>query len=339
MDDFKCGRDLCCSFYQEFLKPALAGIRHDAVLIGEGSDVLGYDQNISRDHNWGVRATVFVEDPAAAPVMPIPEKYRGVAVKPENIVITTIDQWLLDNLGIADIGAISTAKWLSMPQQLLIQFVYGMLLGGELGEYRRAQDILAWYPDDIWRWMMAVQWYFIWSEERLVPRARDAGDIIGAQMIAHRLLRYIFQLHFLQCRRYRPYDKWFGTAFGELEGHEFFEEKFRDAISADVDAQIAILHDMLMRLGEAHNSLGITRPVKPRICNYEVGIDGAVRPYMIINSSEFIEALKDGITDMALREMPLVGAIDQLGNATDVMINFSYWKPVFEDGYRQGLVK
>jgi hypothetical protein len=337
MVNIRCGRDLCQSFYEEHLRPALAGVRHDAALIGEGSDVLGYDQNISRDHNWGVRATIFVDDIREAPALALPEEYRGSSVKPENIVITTIGEWLAKNLGIGDVHHIPMAKWLSMPQQLLLQFVGGAQLGGDLGAYRSARELLAWYPDDIWRWMMAAQWYFIWSEERLIPRTRDAGDLIGAQMIAHRLLRYIFQMHFLQCKRHQPYDKWFGTAFGRLDGHEFFEGRFRDAMSADLDGQIEILHDMLIRLGEGHNALGLTRQVEPRICNYEVGIDGAVRPYRIINASDYIEALKESIGDMALRELPTVGAIDQLGNTTDIMINFSHWKPVFEVGYDQGL--
>ena len=53
MAEFISGRILSNQFYQEIIKPLLAGIPHDACLIGEGSDVLGYDQPISMDHDWG----------------------------------------------------------------------------------------------------------------------------------------------------------------------------------------------------------------------------------------------------------------------------------------------
>jgi hypothetical protein len=39
-------RTLSNEFYLEVIRPLLFNILHDACLIGEGSDVLGYDQSI-----------------------------------------------------------------------------------------------------------------------------------------------------------------------------------------------------------------------------------------------------------------------------------------------------
>ena len=43
MPPFTPGRTLSRAFYAEILRPLLGDRLHDACLIGEGSDVLGYD--------------------------------------------------------------------------------------------------------------------------------------------------------------------------------------------------------------------------------------------------------------------------------------------------------
>jgi len=40
----------------------LINVPHSATLIGGGSEVLGYDQPRSIDHNWGPRVAIFVQE-------------------------------------------------------------------------------------------------------------------------------------------------------------------------------------------------------------------------------------------------------------------------------------
>lgn len=51
------GLDLCKGFFNECAKPIIdkyfPNLQYSAGLIGYGSDVLGYDDEISRDHMWG----------------------------------------------------------------------------------------------------------------------------------------------------------------------------------------------------------------------------------------------------------------------------------------------
>ena len=59
------GMDLCEAFYRECAGPIIEAqfpnLRCSAGLLGFGSDVLGYDDDISRDHLWGPRLYVFPE--------------------------------------------------------------------------------------------------------------------------------------------------------------------------------------------------------------------------------------------------------------------------------------
>ncbi len=53
------GIDLSRAFYTEAIQPLLVKhfptLEYAAGLIGPGSEVLGYDTEMSRDHNWGPR--------------------------------------------------------------------------------------------------------------------------------------------------------------------------------------------------------------------------------------------------------------------------------------------
>ena len=129
MNKFVKGRELSNQFYVEVIKPLLTDTLHDAVLIGEGSDVLGFDQPISTDHGWGPRVTIFVS--SNEEILPIREKifanlpetflgFSTIADEDEsNILVTTTGQWLQDNLGIKDIHSLTFSDWLSFPQQHL----------------------------------------------------------------------------------------------------------------------------------------------------------------------------------------------------------------------------
>src|SRR5262249_2069668 len=60
-------------------------LRYAAGRLGSGSDVLGFDDAMSRDHDWGCRLTLLVDEPDRAAVpqvsllldQELPESYRG----------------------------------------------------------------------------------------------------------------------------------------------------------------------------------------------------------------------------------------------------------------------
>lgn len=344
MDTFANGRALCRAFYREVAAAALEGLPHDALLVGEGSDVQGYDQEISRDHNWGIRMTVFAREPerAEAALRRLPRQWRGFSVSEvgEGRPIEAIapEKWFRRTLRAEDIRALPASWWLSVPQQHLLQFTGGVKLGGNLGAWEEASALLCWYPDDVWRWMLAAQWYRIWGVERLIPRVHDAGDALGAQLAVHSLLRRILEMRFLQSHRYQPYDKWFGTAFRQTEDSGFYEETALRILSrCEVSGQIPLLHSLLLDLGRRHNALGLTEAVEPRVEPYAVGVDGAVRPYGILNSGAFCEKCMDSIQDARLRGAAHVGSIDQMAAPTDLMMNFTDWIDDFRRAYDRQL--
>ena len=64
--DFVPGLELSKAFFEEIVQPLLkedfAALNYSAALLGDGSEVLGYDTSISMDHDWGPRVQIFLEE-------------------------------------------------------------------------------------------------------------------------------------------------------------------------------------------------------------------------------------------------------------------------------------
>ncbi len=58
------GLDLCQAFFAEVVEPIISAnfsqLKYSACLIGSGSEVLGFDTEMSSDHHWGPRVMIFV---------------------------------------------------------------------------------------------------------------------------------------------------------------------------------------------------------------------------------------------------------------------------------------
>src|SRR5947209_3676240 len=66
MPEFVPGLPLGEQFYREVVQPVLdvgfPDLPHSAALIGSGSEVLGFDTEMSTDHCWGPRVILFLRD-------------------------------------------------------------------------------------------------------------------------------------------------------------------------------------------------------------------------------------------------------------------------------------
>src|SRR6476659_797588 len=63
---FVPGAELSRRFYDEVVQPVLSatfpGLPHAAALLGRGSEVLGFDDEMSTDHDWKPRVLVFLAE-------------------------------------------------------------------------------------------------------------------------------------------------------------------------------------------------------------------------------------------------------------------------------------
>jgi hypothetical protein len=162
---------------------------------------------------------------------------------------------------------------------------------------------------------MAVGWRRVDQEEPFMGRAGDAGDEIGSRLIAARQVYNVIRLCFLMEKQYSPYSKWLGTAFSKLECARELSPMFEDIWSSDgweqrQEAFSQIYEDLAHR----HNHLGITPPILGKVSSFHG------RPYMVIHSERFVDALLGAISDHQVKDLPKhLGGIDQIVDSTDVL--------------------
>jgi Domain of unknown function (DUF4037) len=217
-------------------------------------------------------------------------------------------------LGVDPRDGLRDVDWLLVPQQELLGVVRGAVYHDGLDELRPLRDQLAWYPPDVALWMLACQWHRVAQEEAFVGRAAEVGDDLGSPIIAARLAREIMRIWFLLEREYWPYTKWFGTAFTWLPGTEHVAAALRRAVAATTyQEREAALAEAYERTARRHNDANVTEHVTTDVRSFHQ------RGYLVIDADRFADACRAGVTDPVLRQLPLVGSVDQFVDSTDVL--------------------
>jgi hypothetical protein len=75
-----------------------------------------------------------------------------------HVEIVPLDEWFRNRLGFDPCEGVAVQTWLSTPQQALLEITAGAVFRDDAGELTAARQALAWYPDDVWFWLLACQW-------------------------------------------------------------------------------------------------------------------------------------------------------------------------------------
>ncbi|WP_405067385.1 DUF4037 domain-containing protein [Kribbella sp. NBC_01510] len=299
------GLELCRRFYGEVVRPLLT-VPHSAALMGRGSEVLGFDDEMSTDHNCEARALLFVE--GGIECQPeVPNRFAG---RPAFVEVHTIRSYFEQQLGFDPAQGLAVRDWFTFPEHKLRMFTAGAVFHDDLG-LQSVRDRLAYYPVDVWRYLMIAAWWRVHPEMNLVGRSGYVGDELGSAVIGAQLVQDLMRLCFLMEREYAPYSKWFGTAFSRLSCGSTMEPVLRDVLRAESwqEREQALMAAYRL-VGEFHNRLEITAPV-------ELGIEQMCgRPFKVV-WGDFPGALAAEIQDPEVRRIAEhwpVGGIDHIRN-------------------------
>lgn len=355
---FLPGLELSRIFYEDAVRPILdeayPALPHTAARVGSGSEVFGFDTPRSADHEWGPRLNLFLAPQAAAEHAAdvhrlladrLPKQVRGWPTHfrrhdnpldrvsghmeltkgpvDHRVSVDDIGGWLHTQLGLDPHGAAhactpTVREWLAMPQQKLAETTGGAVFHDGLGTLTTARERLAWYPEQVWRYLLACQWQRISQEEAFVGRCAEVGDDLGSAMVAGRLVRDVMRLCLLLERRYAPYSKWLGSAFGQLAVAEQLTPSLKGALAATTyPEREQHLCDAYEAVGALHNGTGLTDPVDATRRPYHS------RPFLVLHAERFAQALAQTISDTELRALPLTGSVDQWADNTDFLASTS----------------
>jgi hypothetical protein len=349
MPEFIPGLELAGLYYCEAVRPILQAdypdLVHSAGLIGPGSEVLGFDTEMSADHNWGTQVVLYLSegDPARlagdlhrtlgnklpfsfrgypthfeeSPDEPATALLKAASSRPVNhrVHVTTLHGFIRRYLGIDLDRELSVVDWLTIPEQKLRTLVTGAVYHDGLNVLEPMRHKLAYYPHDLWLYLLSAQWQRIGQEEPFVGRAGIVGDEIGSAVIAARLVRDLMRLCLLMERQYAPYAKWFGSAFSQLPCAGRLIPVFRQVLAATGwQERGRHLNTACEILAAMHNDLGLTEPVPTQVSQFHS------RPFMVIQAEAIALLLWEAIEDEQVRALPFgVGRIDQYVESTDVL--------------------
>ena len=363
MPTFIPGLELSRRFYLELVRPLLdshfPGLPHAAALIGYGSEVLGFDSELSTDHAWCPRVLLFLPEQQAALAQPIvelcgrelPEEFLGypldtveVAGEPgvfwmkstgsrplrHKVAPTTLRTFILETLDWDPATSLAPADWLSISSQALGTITAGAVYFDNVGELTTLRAQLAWYPREVWLYLLACGWQRIGQEQHLMPRAGYAGDETGSALIGARLVRDIMSLGFLMERHYAPYPKWFGSAFQRLSCAPQMSPHLVQALRAGTwqERETALCQACTL-LAEMHNALSLTGPLPVEPESFHG------RPFRVIHAERFAQALVGQIGDPEVGRIAakgLIGSIDQFSDNTDLRSHMA-WRPAIRRLY------
>jgi hypothetical protein len=356
--EFIPGLQLCEAFYREAVEPVLrrnfGDLKYAAALIGSGSEVLGFDTEMSSDHHWGPRLLMFLKPDDLSTFKAtvsqklseeLPRQFRGyptsfTAANAEDhgvqlldfsetgpinhrVEIMSIERFFDDYLGFDITEDIEASDWLSFPAQKLRTITGGKVFHDDIG-LEKTRSRFAYYPEDVWLYLLASGWTRVEQEEHLMGRAGFVGDDIGSGIIAARLVRDLINLCFLMERTYAPYPKWFGTAFKQLSAAETLEPIFRTVLcAADWQERQRHLIPAYEFVAASHNRLGITEKMPEQVREFHG------RPFSVISMGDFSKAICDRISnsqtgDAQIKKLvkkPLIGSVEQFSDSTDILSN------------------
>jgi hypothetical protein len=304
---------------------------YSVALIGYGSEVQGFDTARSTDHAWGPRLRVFLSSDAfrdragdldALLDRGLPGEFCGYPVRfafpdgtqPRHWVhITDLTRFFTEHLGVPPAEHLSVLTWLTVPTQVLRELTGGRVFRDGLGVLELYRRALEWYPDDVWRYILACQWLRLSQEEPFIGRCAEVGDELGSAVVAARQVRELMKLCLLMDRIYPPYSKWLGTAFAGTERAEQLTPHLASAMAAgNWQERQRHLSFSYQIVAELHNERGLTVPLDPRVRLFHD------RPYQVLDACRFTDALINTITDPDIKALPRVGAIDQYVDSTDM---------------------
>lgn len=334
------GLELNRRFYQEvvgpLLKSELPKLKYAAALTGNGSDVLGFDDPTSMDHNWGPKMRLILPEKNYAATkkkvdsilknklpytfLGFPtnfteesEGYLKQSMKPISkgqvnhlIRFYTTKSFFKHYLGIDPYKSVDARDWLTFPEQALLEVSSGEIFHDDIG-FGKMQKKFAYYPKDVWYYILWVQWGRMTNEVAFQARSGIAGDELGSRLISARMVRRIVKMAFLLESQYAPYTKWLGTAFKHLPSAKRLGNLLWMVVdSADWQKRQSYLTQAHKVLGEIHNEKKITKRIPIRTIEFHG------RGYKILDMEPFIFALKAKISHPVLKKMKYeLGAVDQ----------------------------
>ena len=252
------GLELSRGYYEEYGKPMLEQDFPDLLpymavgLVGSGSERYGFDDAVSRDHDFEPCFCIFlpgedVVDRRRAfqlerAYAKLPKEYAGVTRQPISPVggsrsgVLRTAEFYEAAVGAAD-GILTTEWWLQIPDYALAEATNGEVYFDGYGEFSAIRASLSQMPRDVRLKRLAGNLLLMaQSGQYNFMRCHHHGEPEAARLACHEFVLAALKVIFLLRERYLPYYKWSFRALRGLEDTEKLQTLL-SALLTDTDPE------------------------------------------------------------------------------------------------------
>ena len=231
------GLELSRSYFEEYGRPLLRQQypyfeEHIAAgLAGMGSECFGFDDEISRDHDWGPAFCLWLDrrtfdaigKELQASLAGLPRTFAGFTGRQESLWgggrtgVFEIGQFYRQFIGYDHVPA-DWREWRVIPESNLATATNGRVFIDPAGEFSAFREKLKqFYPEDIRLKKMACRCMIMaQSGQYNFRRCVRRGEYVAAQCAETEFINTAVSLVFLLNKQYKPFYKWMHRALREL---------------------------------------------------------------------------------------------------------------------------
>lgn len=246
MNENGFGLKLAKEFYETYGKPMITekfGKYENRIavgLAGRGSDCFGYDDEASRDHDWGPDFCLWVTDETWADIgedlqrayEALPAEFRGCRRAPRvngknRRGVIRISEFYR---GLVGTDRYREIDWRSVSDTSLAAAVNGRVFRDDEGVFTAFRNqLLQGYPEEIFYLKVAeAAAKYAQTAEYNFSRMLDRGDELSAGLMLWDGIREAMRLQLYLDGKYPPHDKWLHRSLLESEGGRQVDATLRE---------------------------------------------------------------------------------------------------------------
>lgn len=235
------GRQMILEQFPDIADQTAAG------LVGYGSECFGFDDEISRDHDYGPSFCIWLPrevyikygEEMQAAYDALPKEFMGCAARVEEeqgkgrVGVLCMEDFYLGILG-RDSVPETAGEWFAVSEAALATATNGEVFEDPCGKFTAVREaLMAYYPKEVWLKKLAESLArAAQAGQYNYARAMKRGERIAAEIALTEFVKEAMQVVYLLNKKYAPFYKWMHRGMKEL------------AICGEIGDMLALLYQI-----------------------------------------------------------------------------------------------
>lgn len=266
------GLKLCKDFYNEFGLPMIEKNFKNYIdkmaigLVGHGSECFGFDDEISKDHDYGAGFCIWLTDDVYNEIGEqlqseydkLPTTYQGITrtvhehcANEKRLGVFKISDFYKSIIGVDSVPS-SDKIWLSIEESALAQATNGEVFIDNLGEFSKFRNnLINHYPKDILVNKISQKAHLVSQTGQYnLVRTLKRNDLVTSRIILSEFISNTIDLIFLLNKTYTPFYKWKFKKLKELSRLSDIADDIEklQLLSIDDTKVIDIIEDIVSKI-------------------------------------------------------------------------------------------